>query len=75
MKKDNTIKIKDIFKQCPHCSGYIPINASICEQCKKKVGKIDKWGYAKKPFDWKSYVLCFLSWLGLFLYLERILFK
>ena len=44
-------------------------NFPICVSCKKKVGKIDKYGMAQKPVDWLSYVRCLLIWCAFCLYI------
>jgi len=57
------------LKKCPECFAYLPIDAQVCVSCKKKVGKIDKHGIAKKPVDWMSYVRCLLMWCLFCLYM------
>ncbi|HPA14936.1 MAG TPA: hypothetical protein PKV75_06660 [Desulfobacterales bacterium] len=52
-------------KRCPECFTQLPLDTEICTSCGMKIGKVDKYGLAKKPVDWLSYVLCLLSWVGL----------
>jgi len=56
-------------KRCPECFTELSLDAKICFSCNQKVGKLGKHGLAKKPFNWLSYVICILSWLGFCLYI------
>ena len=56
-------------KKCPYCYTHLPLDVKICFSCKKKVGKVEKHGMAKKPVDWISYIVCLIAWLGFFLYM------
>lgn len=49
-------------KKCPHCHVYLNLEDKRCFSCKKRIGKADKNGIAKKSFDWLAYVICILSW-------------
>ncbi len=62
-------------KKCYECLGRLPLNAEICEFCKKKVGDVNKDGFAEKPIDWKAYILSVLSLAGLGLYIWWLFFK
>jgi hypothetical protein len=44
-------------KKCPHCYTYLPLRANVCTSCHQRVGDVDKLGFAKKPFDWRAYLL------------------
>ncbi len=44
-------------KKCPECYAYMSLEARVCPACKKKVGEVDALGFAKKPFDWRGYVI------------------
>jgi hypothetical protein len=62
-------------KRCPYCSTPLPSNAKECFACHAKVGEMDKFGLAKKPFDWKAYLLCILSIVGFGVYIWWAFFK
>jgi hypothetical protein len=51
-------------KKCPECFAYLPLNAKKCDQCGKRVGEVDRLGFASKPFDWKGYILAALAIAG-----------
>lgn len=51
------------IKRCPYCSVDMPAEARICQNCKGKVGKVDKNGRGKEPIDWKAYLMCAVSWI------------
>jgi hypothetical protein len=61
-------------KKCPYCNTYLPLRATKCNICKKRVGGVDKLGFAAKPFDWSGYLvaiffilaLCVFIWWGFF---------
>ena len=48
-------------KKCPFCYTYLPMHAKTCTSCHKKVGDVDKLGFATKPFDWAGYLIAILS--------------
>jgi hypothetical protein len=48
-------------KKCPFCYTYLPLHANRCTACKKKIGEVDKLGFASKPFDWGGYVIAIAS--------------
>ena len=50
-----------LTKKCPHCYAYLPLDATVCTSCKSRVGEVDKLGFAKKPFDWRGYLMAVLS--------------
>ena len=58
-----------VSKKCPGCLTSLPLDATHCTSCKKKIGKVNKNGIAKFPIDWMSYVICFLSISGFCLYI------
>ena len=62
-------------KRCPYCSTPMPANSEKCFACGAKVGKLGKFGLAKKPFDWKGYLIFILSFVGLGLYIWWAFFK
>jgi len=56
-------------KKCHECFAYIPLEATICPSCGKKVGEIDKNGIAVKPTNWIAYAIAALAWGGFIFYL------
>jgi len=46
-----------VSKKCPWCLTYLPLDATVCHACKKKVGMVSRHGMAKKPVDIKSYLV------------------
>jgi hypothetical protein len=64
MKKDDVrIEGHMRYKKCPECFTKLPIEASTCTACKQRVGEVDKFGIAKKPFAWKGYGLALFLWI------------
>ena len=62
-------------KKCPECFVYLPSNATVCDSCKAKVGPADERGIAKKPTDWKSYLVAILGVLAFGIFLGWIFLK
>lgn len=58
------------FKRCPYCFTSLRLDATRCLECKQKVGKMDKFGLAKKPLNIKAYLasLLWLVMLGLYIW-------
>jgi hypothetical protein len=58
------------MKKCPECLTELPIEAKVCDACRRKVGPVTPYGHAKKPFDWKAYGICLLAWslLGIYVW-------
>jgi hypothetical protein len=52
-------------KKCPECFTYLPADATVCNSCNAKVGPADERGIAKKPTDWKSYLMAILGFIAL----------
>jgi hypothetical protein len=48
-------------KKCPYCYVYLPLHVTRCTACHKRVGEVDKLGFAAKPFDWTGYLLAIVS--------------
>ena len=44
-------------KKCPNCYTYLPLRARVWTSCHKRVGDVDKLGFAEKPIDWRAYLL------------------
>ena len=61
-------------KKCWECFSYIPLDAKVCPECKKKVGKVLDTGMAEKPIDWMSYFYLIISWTGLAYFLYKAFF-
>jgi hypothetical protein len=51
-------------KKCPECFTYLPLKATHCDNCGKRVGEVDKLGFAAKPFDWRGYFFAFAAIAG-----------
>lgn len=58
-----------LSKKCPECLTYIPLNAEICPECKKRVGKVTMSGMAGRPTNWISYVLLIIAVAAFALYI------
>ncbi|WDN90424.1 hypothetical protein BuS5_03395 [Desulfosarcina sp. BuS5] len=56
-------------KKCPECLTNLPLNAEKCPDCGKKIGEVDKTGFAKRPVNWLSYIISVLAWVALCLYI------
>lgn len=58
MKKDanQAPKIQYVSKKCYECFTHLPLNATVCNVCGKKVGPVDKSGKAAKPINIRSYI-------------------
>ena len=50
-----------LTKKCPHCYEYLPLRAKVCAACQKKVGDVDKLGFAKKPVDLMGYLIALIA--------------
>ena len=55
---------KYVTKKCPHCYAYMPLYAKACTACQKKVGQVDKLGFAAKPVDWLGYLIAGILIVG-----------
>ena len=52
------------FKRCPYCFTNLKLAMDVCHSCHKKVGKVDRYGLAKKPANVMGY-LATLLWVGI----------
>jgi len=43
-------------KRCPECSVYIPVDATRCPDCGKRVGPVDKHGVGRKAVNYRAYI-------------------
>lgn len=62
-KKQEEIVIEPIvrgYKQCPECMAKLPLDAKKCAECGQRVGRALPDGKARKPIDWKAYILALL---------------
>ena len=48
-------------KKCPECFTYLPLNAEKCPDCGTRLEGVDWLGFAKKPIDWRGYVIAIAS--------------
>jgi hypothetical protein len=51
-------------KKCPECFAYLPLHATVCTSCGKRVGPVDKLGHARKPPNIKGYLAAAISILA-----------
>ena len=56
-------------KKCPYCQTHLPVDAETCSVCNKKVGEVESHGTARKPTDWRSYVVCIIAWIVFIVYI------
>jgi len=63
------------IKICHNCGTPLAINAEECYSCHRKVGEVDGHGKAKRPTDWKSYVIAVISWAAFCGYIYWAFFK
>ncbi len=69
-QKTPETKDEIVVKRCPECFVHLPLDAKECFACHAKLGKVDKYGKARKNTNWLSYIICILSWAFLFFYLK-----
>ena len=43
-------------KRCPECGVHIPVEATRCPDCHKRVGPVDKHGVGRKAVNYRAYV-------------------
>lgn len=48
-------------KKCPFCFTYLALHVNRCTVCKRKIGEVDKLGFASKPIDWSGYAIAIVS--------------
>jgi hypothetical protein len=61
------------YKRCPYCYTHLKLNATHCIECRQKVGLVDKFGLAKKPFNYKAYLAALLWVVMLAIYTWKVL--
>jgi hypothetical protein len=54
-------RLKYLTKKCPHCYEYLALHAKVCTSCQKKVGDVDKLGFAQEPFNWVGYLTALIA--------------
>jgi hypothetical protein len=59
-KSGNTTLIYSM-KKCPYCYSMLKLNADKCDICKKRLGAINKIGFAEKRVDWKAYLIAIVA--------------
>lgn len=59
-------------KRCPYCFTHLRLDATHCIDCKKKVGKKDKFGLAQKPMNWRAYLAALLWIVMLGIYIWKV---
>ncbi len=61
-------------KLCPYCAVPLRLDAEACFFCKRKVRKVSRYGIAKKPVNYWSYISCASTWTGFYLYMRWAFF-
>lgn len=59
-------------KRCPYCFTHLKLEAEFCLECRAKVGKVDKYGLAKKPINYKAYLASALWIVLLAIYIWKV---
>jgi len=54
-------KAAHLTKKCPYCWTYVKIDARQCDACKRKIGEVNEYGIAKKPFNLMSYIMALIA--------------
>ncbi len=57
-------------KKCPECFAYVPLDADRCHDCGARLREVDWLGFARRPIDWRGYLIAFLfaALYGVFLW-------
>ncbi len=63
------------MKKCPYCFTMLKLGAKKCDMCKKRVGVVNKAGFAEKGIDWKAYITAILAWTAFFVYVWWAFFR
>lgn len=48
-------------KRCPYCNAHLDLKVSRCNDCGRAVGEVNEHGMAKKPFDYKAYIMAIIA--------------
>ncbi len=62
-------------KRCPECSMHIPIEATRCTGCGKRVGQVDKHGVARKAVNYRAYAEMAIAFIALGVFAWWFFFK
>lgn len=62
-------------KKCPWCFTHLALDAVRCDACHKRVGEVDKLGFAKKPVDWAGYFVAAVAIAGFCLFIWWAFFR
>lgn len=68
-KESDTFNIFQV-KRCPECFVNLDLDAKECFSCHTRVGRVDKYGKARKAPNWISYITCIISWAILIAYIH-----
>jgi len=72
-KKKEAVDFANILvKRCPECFINLPLDAKVCFSCRTRVGRVDKFGKARKAPNWISYIICIVSWAILIAYINWV---
>lgn len=63
------------YKQCPDCLAKMPVKAGRCPECGVRVGAMGTDGKAKKPVDWKGYIISAILFLVFFWFVKWAFFS
>jgi hypothetical protein len=74
-KKSSDTPLLYSMKKCPYCYSMLKLNADHCDICKKKVGAINRTGFAEKRIDWKAYASAILAFTAFIAYAWWVFFK
>lgn len=66
------VEKKYTTKKCYNCLTHLPMDAVVCQACKKKVGKVNDNGIAAKPFDWKAYLAFLIALAALIGFIWKV---
>jgi hypothetical protein len=72
MAKRDPDLFKFSTKKCWECFTHLPLNATVCNVCKKKVGKVNRYGIAQKPTDWKAYTIAGIALFLLIAFIVKV---
>jgi hypothetical protein len=75
MAKQDPELTKFPTKKCYECFTHLPLNATVCNVCKKKVGKVNRFGLAEKPTDWKAYTIAGVAIFLLVAFFVKVFLK
>ena len=67
-KKDRSDLIKTYkTKRCWSCNTHMQLREDRCPSCGRQVGSVNEHGVARKPVEWKNYLLCAVA-IGILVY-------